>query len=422
MRRIDYVKEVSMRVDKSQIKEKEKMAASTETLKVNWESVDRLKSILSDPFYKDAIENSASYNTRLRVERKMRLPFLDAQTGVAQSDCALWMQKWQRMPGMNDGQLYTYPAKRWRKKRRQYLMNDRYLTCRTKETDTNETDMHQISVMENSAAQVEGDVESADKLTEDSKDSWYKDFDEASDPPDIGELDDGDSDYDEYEDSYLRKKKRKVRNTRSKKKTERNDYSAETEKPYSCELCGARYKTRPGLSYHYMHSHNSVSAENTEEDSSNAPSNASPSCHVTGSTPSSAGPSSDNPLAGQKSASGKSGVSASPYCDFCLGDNVENKKTRQAEELVSCADCGRSAHPTCLQFTPNMTNSVKKYRWQCIECKSCGLCGTSDNDDQLLFCDDCDRGYHMYCLNPPLSEPPEGSWSCHLCIEEYGKK
>lgn len=29
--------------------------------------------------------------------------------------------------------------------------------------------------------------------------------------------------------------------------------------------------------------------------------------------------------------------------------------------------------------------------------------------DQLLFCDDCDRGYHMYCLKPPLSEPPEGS-------------
>jgi len=28
--------------------------------------------------------------------------------------------------------------------------------------------------------------------------------------------------------------------------------------------------------------------------------------------------------------------------------------------------------------------------------------------DQLLFCDDCDRGYHMYCLSPPLSEPPEG--------------
>lgn len=30
------------------------------------------------------------------------------------------------------------------------------------------------------------------------------------------------------------------------------------------------------------------------------------------------------------------------YCDFCLGDVSENKKTGGQEELVSCADCGRS--------------------------------------------------------------------------------
>lgn len=42
--------------------------------------------------------------------------------------------------------------------------------------------------------------------------------------------------------------------------------------------------------------------------------------------------------------------------------------------------------------------------------------------DQLLFCDDCDRGYHMYCLSPPLSSPPEGSWSCRLCLVEFHKK
>lgn len=29
------------------------------------------------------------------------------------------------------------------------------------------------------------------------------------------------------------------------------------------------------------------------------------------------------------------------YCDFCLGDADENKKTGESEELVSCADCGR---------------------------------------------------------------------------------
>jgi zinc finger protein ubi-d4 len=97
-----------------------------------------------------------------------------------------------------------------------------------------------------------------------------------------------------------------------------------------------------------------------------------------------------------------------PYCDFCLGNARENKKTGCEEDLVSCSDCGRSGHPSCLQFTANMIISVKKYRWQCIECKYCSICGTSDNDDQLLFCDDCDRGYHMYCLAPPLINPPEG--------------
>lgn len=30
------------------------------------------------------------------------------------------------------------------------------------------------------------------------------------------------------------------------------------------------------------------------------------------------------------------------YCDFCLGDQGSNRKTGQAEELVSCSDCGRS--------------------------------------------------------------------------------
>nr|CAD7199176.1 unnamed protein product [Timema douglasi] len=84
--------------------------------------------------------------------------------------------------------------------------------------------------------------------------------------------------------------------------------------------------------------------------------------------------------------------------------------------------CMFLGHPSCLQFTANMIISVRKYRWQCIECKCCSICGTSDNDDQLLFCDDCDRGYHMYCLSPPLPTPPEGSWSCRLCLVEFHSK
>lgn len=39
-----------------------------------------------------------------------------------------------------------------------------------------------------------------------------------------------------------------------------------------------------------------------------------------------------------------------------------------------------AGHPTCLQFTDNMMQAVRTYQWQCIECKSCSICGTSEND------------------------------------------
>lgn len=103
-----------------------------------------------------------------------------------------------------------------------------------------------------------------------------------------------------------------------------------------------------------------------------------------------------------KTMAGRDRAKPNAYCDFCLGDSSDNKKTGRPEELVSCAECGRSGHPSCLQFSENMLASVRQYPWQCIECKCCSVCGTSENDDQLLFCDDCDRGYHMYCLVPPI--------------------
>lgn len=109
-----------------------------------------------------------------------------------------------------------------------------------------------------------------------------------------------------------------------------------------------------------------------------------------------------------KSGGNNKSANRSPYCDFCLGDEVSNK-SGQPEILISCSDCGRSGiyftvlfyyfvvltdyiyifnfigHPTCLQFTANMIISVGKYRWQCIECKCCSICGTSDNDVRLHY-------------------------------------
>ena len=43
-----------------------------------------------------------------------------------------------------------------------------------------------------------------------------------------------------------------------------------------------------------------------------------------------------------KTIHGKEIAKSLGYCDFCLGDAASNKKTGKSEELVSCAECGRS--------------------------------------------------------------------------------
>uniref|UniRef100_A0A8C2K2Y7 histone acetyltransferase n=1 Tax=Cyprinus carpio TaxID=7962 RepID=A0A8C2K2Y7_CYPCA len=113
-----------------------------------------------------------------------------------------------------------------------------------------------------------------------------------------------------------------------------------------------------------------------------------------------------------------------PICSFCLGTKESNRDKRP-EELLSCADCGSSGHPSCLKFSVDLTANVKALRWQCIECKTCSSCQIQGkNADEMLFCDSCDRGFHMECCDPPLSRMPKGMWICQVCRpkEQEGKR
>ncbi|XP_073437151.1 histone acetyltransferase KAT6B isoform X3 [Dendrobates tinctorius] len=104
-----------------------------------------------------------------------------------------------------------------------------------------------------------------------------------------------------------------------------------------------------------------------------------------------------------------------PICSFCLGTKESNRE-KKPEELISCADCGSSGHPSCLKFCPELTSNVKALRWQCIECKTCSACRIQGkNADNMLFCDSCDRGFHMECCDPPLARMPKGMWLCQVC-------
>ncbi|EKM57762.1 uncharacterized protein PHACADRAFT_116052, partial [Phanerochaete carnosa HHB-10118-sp] len=65
-------------------------------------------------------------------------------------------------------------------------------------------------------------------------------------------------------------------------------------------------------------------------------------------------------------------------CGLCGGDDSKNKASER-ERMVSCADCGRSGHPTCLKLT-DQAKTIYSYEWQCTECKTCEVCHEKDGD------------------------------------------
>lgn len=133
-----------------------------------------------------------------------------------------------------------------------------------------------------------------------------------------------------------------------------------------------------------------------------------------------------------------------PVCGFCFGNESQNLRRGEPEEMVACFACGRSgaclhfsklfyhfyflipfcsntAHPSCLHLPQEVVSRVSKLRWYCIDCKTCTICHYSGNngtkvdnpdinekDNDLLLCDSCDRGYHLNCVAPDLTKPPEG--------------
>lgn len=104
-------------------------------------------------------------------------------------------------------------------------------------------------------------------------------------------------------------------------------------------------------------------------------------------------------------------------CKYC-----KNEEQKLQEELIRCASCKGFSHPSCLELPSNIVPAVKLYDWQCNDCKHCYECSDIANEDQILFCDACDRGYHMYCAKPKLKKKPKGDWFCPICVETRKKE
>ena len=89
--------------------------------KVEEERIQKYEKFLGTGKYKELAQSTQSFNRKLNEDRKMRIPYVDGQTGVAMKHYNNYRVSRERMPGKKEGQLYSYPQKKWHKKSYQYL-------------------------------------------------------------------------------------------------------------------------------------------------------------------------------------------------------------------------------------------------------------------------------------------------------------
>ncbi|KAK2159355.1 hypothetical protein LSH36_154g04002 [Paralvinella palmiformis] len=82
--------------------------------------------------------------------------------------------------------------------------------------------------------------------------------------------------------------------------------------------------------------------------------------------------------------------------------------------MAQCSECLKYAHIVCLELTDEMVPIIKTYPWQCMECKTCVKCKDAQDEENMMFCDHCDRGYHTFCVG--LKAIPPGRWECPSCV------
>ncbi|KAH9643541.1 hypothetical protein HF086_016748 [Spodoptera exigua] len=90
------------------------------------------------------------------------------------------------------------------------------------------------------------------------------------------------------------------------------------------------------------------------------------------------------------------------------------------EEVVPLAQ--RTEKYKKMMITPPEKRSVPLNCLTCRDdedtlCKDCGcyLCSGKEFPERIVLCDECNHGYHMICLDPPLMELPEEDWYCPSC-------
>ncbi|CAG0913277.1 unnamed protein product [Notodromas monacha] len=116
-------------------------------------------------------------------------------------------------------------------------------------------------------------------------------------------------------------------------------------------------------------------------------------------------------------------------CYICWGiskpqplDDQDGRSSKSRKQLLSCDECGSSAHPRCLKYDEETTSLLQDTVWLCDECKQCSIClerrfenivlfclmsvtffieKPRRNQEPLIACKRCDLAFHFACVHLP---------------------
>ncbi|KAJ7167585.1 jumonji superfamily protein [Mycena filopes] len=117
-------------------------------------------------------------------------------------------------------------------------------------------------------------------------------------------------------------------------------------------------------------------------------------------------PLSEPPEDGEHKANGSKPPSTRPRRSTRMGSHDQNSKTPGPSALLASPLPPPVFHDTKeLKGTPE---------------QNCEICHKKNRGDEMLLCDGCDCGFHMFCLDPPLDTIPKEQWFCYTCLAGTG--
>ncbi|KAF8504202.1 hypothetical protein JB92DRAFT_2968040 [Gautieria morchelliformis] len=127
-----------------------------------------------------------------------------------------------------------------------------------------------------------------------------------------------------------------------------------------------------------------------------------------------------NEPAPDSSSSHSSSPLSEPPEDDANGSKSENGISRVGTESGDIETKHNAIGTPTLLF-PAEIIATQETKIQVPIGENCEICQEKNDDPNMLLCDGCDCGFHIYCLDPPLQSIPKGQWYCHTCLFGTGQ-